>query len=718
MATQNFLGRLRLNNQGEWSSSASYKVGDVVTYKNGWYYCRTDHSSTSTTPHSRLGTNGDDAGSTGTNWMLLSTTMDGNRGSTGATAMSGFVAGNATNSWWKTGVTYYFGDIVVYRDGDATLGTYRCKVASTTANPASGTSYWDCIARGQGNPVHFVDPEADRPFCNQGYHVSSDWNGGTYWKGDQYGYAITSYNSDWKQYFRNAEGGITGMPSYYDTSGRWTVPWVTGTNYGHMTRVPYIPMDVLGGYLSSSHTSGIPKPAMQLLSYRHWMVLFDDGSVYHSGYGGHGQHGIGESDTRGEAVMHRCGYANVNRTGTTTALRGKKAIRIAMSISTGDNNSISMYALVDNLNGTNTLYSWGYNGYGQLGHGDTTERTVPTAVSWNASTNGKIVDVWSCGGQYAHTFIMTSTGKMFSAGYDNIGQLGHGTGNASTFTLVKDWSSYSGIRKFAMAGEQYSSCAVVTGNGQLWTWGENARGQLGLSTTADKTVPTRVGTFTNAQNVWFTGHNQDLTMFYTRGTSKEINSLYASGENGNYQLGRGNTTDTGSGAANTPVDSFGNAITNVVNVVCSGNSGNYQSIQIEKYLGSITGDETNANGYKTEWYLGGRRTNGAWCGYGHASNVYNYYDWNTPSATTGTARYYYHKNGRYPTGLNPHRTGCENFGRDDKESLVLWDRDTGAVYHTGGNSAGWNFINGGQGTVLGNNVAGTFGVMPSHTPFA
>jgi hypothetical protein len=709
MATR--LGNLRLNYRGEWSSGSAYYQNDVVKHKSGYWVCVTDHSSTSTTPLSRTGVNSDNIGSPGTNWRLLSATMQGNRNTIGSTAMSGFVAGNATNSWWKSG-TYYFGNIVLYRTTDHTLTTYRCKVTSTTAAPTN-TSAWEVVAKGQGDPVHYVDPEADEPFCNRGYHVRSDWNGGTYWEGDSRGYAVTSWNADWNEYFRNAEGGITGVPSFYDTSGRWTVPWVGTTNNGHLTRVPWIPMDYLGGFLSNSDNS-VPRPAMMLKSYRHWMVLMDDGSVHHSGYGGHGQQGIGESDTRAIGTLLRCGYANVNRSGTTTVLRGKKAIRIAMSVSTNDNNSSSMYALIDNGNGTNTLYSWGYNGYGQLGHGDTTERTVPTAVSWNASTNGKIVDVWSCGGQYAHTFILTSTGKMFSAGYDNIGQLGHGTGSASTFTLVKNWASYGGIRKFAFAGEQYMSAAVVTGNGQLWTWGEAARGQLGLSSTTDRTTPTRVGSFTDAQNVWMIGSNQDLTMFYTRGSSNTNNSLYASGENGNYQLGRGNTTDTGSGAPNTPLNSFGSAITNVIDVVNSGHSGNYVSTHIERYLGAA---DTNAHGYKTEWLLGGRRTNGAWVGEPNTTNVYNYYDYNTPSATTGTARYYYHRNGRYPTGLNPNRTAVVNFGRDDKESLLLWDRDTGAIYHTGGNSASWNFINGGVSN-LGDNVEGTFGVLPTPLHFA
>ena len=55
-----------------------------------------------------------------------------------------------------------------------------------------------------------------------------------------------------------------------------------------------------------------------------------------------------------------------NKSGT-TALRGKKAIRIAST--TGGNTSVNTtnYALIENTNGTRDLYAWGYNGYGQIG---------------------------------------------------------------------------------------------------------------------------------------------------------------------------------------------------------------------------------------------------------------------------------------------------------------------------------------------------------------
>ena len=101
----------------------------------------------------------------------------------------------------------------------------------------------------------------------------------------------------------------------------------------------------------------------------------------------------------------RCGYSNINKSGT-TVLRGKKAIRIA-STSGGDNNeSIANYALIENTNGTRDIYSWGYNGYGQLGHNDTSNRSQPTQISLNASVYGRIVEIWATGGNYGYLMVL------------------------------------------------------------------------------------------------------------------------------------------------------------------------------------------------------------------------------------------------------------------------------------------------------------------------
>ena len=82
-----------------------------------------------------------------------------------------------------------------------------------------------------------------------------------------------------------------------------------------------------------------------------------------------------------------------------------------------------------------TLWSWGYNGQGQLGLGDVSNRNSPV-------------------------------------------QVGSLTG----------WLS--------VAANFYSMCSIKT-NGTLWSWGKNSSGQLGLGNTTNYSSPKQVGSLTN-----------------------------------------------------------------------------------------------------------------------------------------------------------------------------------------------------------------------------
>ena len=64
------------------------------------------------------------------------------------------------------------------------------------------------------------------------------------------------------------------------------------------------------------------------------------------------------------------------------------------------------------------LYSFGYNNRGQLGLGDTTDRTSPTKVG---------TDTWTAvAGGEGHSLAINSDGYLYSFGYNNAGQLGLG----------------------------------------------------------------------------------------------------------------------------------------------------------------------------------------------------------------------------------------------------------------------------------------------------
>jgi alpha-tubulin suppressor-like RCC1 family protein len=136
------------------------------------------------------------------------------------------------------------------------------------------------------------------------------------------------------------------------------------------------------------------------------------------------------------------------------------------------------------------LWAWGWNGYGQLGLGDSVIRYTPTQVG--SSTDWHSVSA----GNRGYVFAIKNDGTLWTWGRNRYGVLGLGdTVNRNIPTQVgsgTDWRSVS-------AGN-IDSYAIKT-DGTLWSWGYNGDGELGLGDKVDRTTPTQVGTDTHWQEV-------------------------------------------------------------------------------------------------------------------------------------------------------------------------------------------------------------------------
>eukprot|EP00850_Spirogloea_muscicola_P015173 SM000114S24136 [mRNA] locus=s114:174841:180366:- [translate_table: standard] len=95
----------------------------------------------------------------------------------------------------------------------------------------------------------------------------------------------------------------------------------------------------------------------------------------------------------------------------------------------------------------------------------------------------------ACGG--AHTLFLTDTGAVFAAGLNDCGQLGLAAAVERTLEPRRVAGLPVPARSVA-AGHHFSSC--VTEDGDLWVWGDNRQGQLGLGTSAGRLahVPQRL----------------------------------------------------------------------------------------------------------------------------------------------------------------------------------------------------------------------------------
>ncbi|NUM57902.1 MAG: hypothetical protein HUU56_04680 [Bdellovibrionaceae bacterium] len=141
-------------------------------------------------------------------------------------------------------------------------------------------------------------------------------------------------------------------------------------------------------------------------------------------------------------------------------------------ISTGRDSSVTCA-----ITSGDELQCWGYNYYGQVGNGNTTDVLSPTVI--DSGTTYKKVSV----GSYI-TCAITSANKLKCWGH---GYLGNGTYSSSLSvpTAIDASTDYSHI------SVSTHICGLTSSN-SIKCWGNNSNGQLGIGTFVDATSPTPI----------------------------------------------------------------------------------------------------------------------------------------------------------------------------------------------------------------------------------
>ena len=125
---------------------------------------------------------------------------------------------------------------------------------------------------------------------------------------------------------------------------------------------------------------------------------------------------------------------------------------------------------------------WGSNRQGRLGDGTTTDRNTPVDVV--GLTSG-VADISTSSN---HTCVLTTGGGIKCWGFNHFGQLGDGT-TTDRNTPVDVVGLTSGV--VAVSTNSRHTCALTTSGG-VKCWGQNSLSQVGDGTTTDRNTPVDV----------------------------------------------------------------------------------------------------------------------------------------------------------------------------------------------------------------------------------
>ncbi|MBQ6529859.1 MAG: hypothetical protein IJI39_02910, partial [Clostridia bacterium] len=270
------------------------------------------------------------------------------------------------------------------------------------------------------------------------------------------------------------------------------------------------------------------------------VAVDEDGTIWTWGSNEYGQLGINDTTTE---FSNSPQHLTIEENGTAV-----KFINVAAGMA-------SVYALTE----TGSVYSWGYSAAGQLGNGATSTVWVPRTVikGASASESAVIEDVIRIDAGDQFVIVLKRNNDVFVWGDNTKGSLGNRSDGTQKNVPVQvhngAYTSTAGDSFIHEVGDVYaggSSAAVIVNHNEfdtsttpvsvtssvntVYTWGDNANGQLGLSDTLSPastvTTPAQV-TLANVRTM-AVGSSHML--------AADTNDLvYSWGSNSNGQLGNG-----------------------------------------------------------------------------------------------------------------------------------------------------------------------------------
>lgn len=480
------LGKIAFSWKGNYDENTLYAAQDVVAFNGSSYVCLFDQTEASEP-------------SNGASWDIFSQGL--------------------------SEVSTQAGELI-YHDGQAPTALAAGEPGSVLTVSPERLPSWSVPSVRSGTKARAIQ-DSDQPFMyRRGNAVMTDGSVRWWGRGENWMHGTGNQTND-RSYPvsvafppQSAEiQYVCGAHDYasvaIDADGQF---WVWGQNdYGDVgrgdTANQMVPYNASSNSNNSIHGKAVIAyaPMTSAENYISHLVLCADGTVHSCGYNGYGQ--LGQGDTTNRSYFMQV-----------------PMLTDIVQIARGGERYTACYALKSD----GTLYSWGYNGDGQLGSGDTTQRNIPMMLPAFANNNIVLSRV-GAGRHYACA--IDSNNTLYTWGYNGYGNLGH-SGTSNNYTPTQ---ALTDVAECNIRCESYQRSYAIRTDGTLWATGDNSYGCLGVAAdTTDRSSFAQCRIDSNTPLSEITKVIQGGTGSYNFAVALDANGVcWSVGYSGNGQLGRG-----------------------------------------------------------------------------------------------------------------------------------------------------------------------------------
>jgi alpha-tubulin suppressor-like RCC1 family protein len=212
---------------------------------------------------------------------------------------------------------------------------------------------------------------------------------------------------------------------------------------------------------------------------------------------GAGDHAVYDSN----GTVYACGANNQGDLGSGSSTLSSVPVATVGLPHEGVKQLVASYENSGALMSDGTYFDWGLNAGGQLGDGTRSASSTPVQV--NLPLPVTMVAQGGSIGTNGQTLVMLSDGSLRAWGNDQDGQLGDGGTRAEALPI--EIFPPPGVTYGMLASGGVTSYGVSTG-GEVYAWGANGHGQVGIGTTQTP-VLSPVAVLSGASHISATAQN-------------------------------------------------------------------------------------------------------------------------------------------------------------------------------------------------------------------